>query len=178
MSKSRSKSYNKKKKSSAIYIYLGIFALLIIAVFSLQFFEKDNTLYGMPESKLNSATRELLTDENYQNIILPEALDEKVANKESFFVYMFSPTCSYCKQTTPQIMPIVNELGIELHQFNTLEFKNYQAKYNIEYTPTLVYFENGVEAARIVGGVSADSSTGSTLDDFRNFFETYSTNEG
>lgn len=164
----------KKKQSKTVFIYIGIVILLLAGIFSLKFLEQDSPLYGKPTSELNPATRELLNNENYQNIILPAALDEKVENKEDFLVYMFSSTCIYCKETTPQIMPIVNELGVELNQFNLLEFPEYQAKYNIEFTPTLIYFEDGVEKERIVGGVVAEGSgQGATLEDFRAFFEKY-----
>jgi len=164
----------KKKNNSLVFIYVGIVIVLLVGIFALNNLEKDNPVYGKPTSELNPATRALLDDENYQNIILPETLDEKVANKEDFLVYMFSSTCKYCKETTPQIMPIVNELGVDLNKFNVLEFPEYQAKYNVEYTPTLIYFEDGVEKERIVGGVTADpSSGGSTIEDFRAFFEKY-----
>nr|WP_285855804.1 thioredoxin family protein [Paenibacillus camelliae] len=147
---------------------------MLVGIVVINNLEPDNALYGKPSSELNPATRELLKDENYQNIILPAALDEKVENKEDFIVYMFSSTCIYCKQTTPQIMPIVNELGVEMHQFNVLEFPEYQTKYNVEFTPTLIYFEDGVEKERIVGGVTVEGSNqGSSLEEFRAFFEKY-----
>ncbi|MFC6332496.1 thioredoxin family protein [Paenibacillus septentrionalis] len=164
----------KKKKSNMVFIYIGVVVVLLVGIFALGNLQQDNPLYGKPTSELNPATRAQLNDENYQNIILPAALDEKVENKEDFIVYMFSSTCIYCKETTPQIMPIVNELGVELNQFNLLEFPEYQAKYNVEFTPTLIYFEDGVEKERIVGGVSAEGSgQGATLEDFRAFFEKY-----
>jgi len=164
----------KKKKNNMVFIYIGIVVVLLVGIFALNNLEQDNPLYGKPASKLNPATQAQLNDVNYQNIILPEALDEKIENKEDFFVYMFSSTCNYCKATTPQIMPIVGELGIDLHQFNVLEFPEYQVKYNIEFTPTLIYFEGGVEKERIVGGVAAEGSVqGATLEDFRAFFEKY-----
>lgn len=164
----------KKKKNNMVIIYAAVVVVLLVGIFALDKLQKDNPIYGKPTNELNPATRELLKDENYQNIILPAALDEKVQNEEDFLVYMFSSTCKYCKETTPQIMPIVNELSVELNQFNVLEFPEYQAKYNIEYTPTLIYFEGGVEKERIVGGVMPEGSTsGATLEDFRAFFEKY-----
>src|SRR5690606_9607829 len=98
------------KKSNMVFIYLGIVIVLLVGIFSLGKLEKDNPLYGKPNNELNSATRELLNDKNYQNIILPEQLDQKIANKEDFFAYMFSASCHFCKETTPQIIPVVDEL--------------------------------------------------------------------
>ena len=164
----------KKKKSNMVLVYIGIIVVLLVGIFAMGKLEKDNPLYNKPTNELNSATRALLNDENYQNIILPEELDQKIVDKEDFVVYMFSASCSYCKQTTPQIMPIVNEIGLDLPQFNLLEFPKYQQKYGVEYTPTLIAFENGVEVERLVGGVVAEGSQeGATLSDFRTFFEKY-----
>lgn len=157
-----------------VYVYIGIVIVLLVGIFSLGKLEKDNPLYNKPAKELNAATRALLNDANYQNIILPEELDQKIEEKEDFLVYMFSASCSYCKATTPQIMPIVAELGMDLPEFNLLEFPAYQAKYNVEYTPTLIAFEDGVEVERIVGGVVEEGSAeGATLNDFREFFEKY-----
>lgn len=164
----------KKKKSNMVFIYLGIVIVLLVGIFSLGKLEKDNPLYGKPNNELNSATRELLNDKNYQNIILPEQLDQKIANKEDFFAYMFSASCHYCKETTPQIIPVVDELDIKLEQFNLLEFPEYQQKLGVEFTPTLIYFKDGVEADRLEGGIRSETAAeGHTVDDFRNFFEKY-----
>jgi hypothetical protein len=46
-------------------------------------------------------------------------------------------------------MPMAKELGIDLVQYNLLEFKPGWDKYRIEVTPTIVQFKDGKEAARI-----------------------------
>jgi thioredoxin 1 len=84
---------------------------------------------------------------------------------------MYAATCPYCLATTPDLMKLADDLSVHIDQFNLLEFKSYQQKYNIEYTPTLVYFEDGVEKERIVGGLSEDSSAGNTIEDYKAFFE-------
>lgn len=168
------KKKNQKKKSNMVLVYIGIIVVLLVGIFAMGKLEKDNPLYNKPANELNAATRDLLNNPDYQNIILPEELDQKIVDKEDFVVYMFSSSCVYCKATTPQIMPIVNELGMDLPQFNLLEFPKYQAKYGVEYTPTLIAFEDGVEVERLVGGIVADGSPeGATLSDFRTFFEKY-----
>lgn len=157
-----------------VFVYIGIIVVLLVGIFAIGKLEKDNPLYNKPTSDLNAATRALLNDPNYQNIILPEELDQKIVDKEDFVVYMFSASCNYCKDTTPKIMPIVNELGLDLPQFNLLESPNYQAKYGVEYTPTLIAFEDGVEVERLVGGIVEEGSPeGATLGDFQAFFEKY-----
>lgn len=167
-------SMKSKKKLKMIYIYLGIIIILFGGIYALGNLEKDNKLYGMPASKLNPATKQLLDNPNYQNIILPDELDKKVADKEDFFVYMFAANCPHCMNTTPQLMPLAQELNIDMPMFNLLEFRTYYNKYAIEYTPTLVYFKDGVEVDRMVGGLSESDAQGYSLDDYREFFNKYS----
>lgn len=110
---------------------------------------KDNP-YGT--NKLEQSTIDLIGDKNYSNIILPDDLKKKLDAGESATVYFFSPLCGYCKEMTPVMMPIANNMDVEVLQFNVLEFGNEAAPYQIEATPTLIYFENGEEVGRMVGG--------------------------
>jgi len=160
---------NAKKLS----IFFGILAVLIVALVVLNK-SQPNTVYGKPSNDLYPATRAILNDPNYNNIMIPKELEEKLNNKESFFVYFFASDCPHCKLTTPQLKPLADELGVNLHQFNLREFETYFGKMNIEATPTLVYFKDGVESARLKGGLKESATTvGYTLDDFRSFFDTH-----
>ncbi|QJD81884.1 thioredoxin family protein [Cohnella herbarum] len=157
---------NAKKLS----IFFGTLAVLIVALVVLNNMRPD-TVYGKPSDDLFPATRDILNDPNYNNIMLPDVLEEKLKNKESFFVYFFSSSCPHCLLTTPQLKPLADELGVNLHQFNLLEFGDYYGKMKIEATPTLVYFKNGVESERMKGGLKEGSaSDGYALDDFKAFF--------
>ena len=115
---------------------------------------KDNP-YGTNE--LKQSTIDLLSNENYKNIILPDALAEKVASGEGVVGYFFSPECSHCMNYTPKMMPIAKELEIEVNQLNLLEFDSWET-YNITATPTLIYFEDGKEFARIEGDASEETT--------------------
>ncbi|MFD0586690.1 thioredoxin family protein [Paenibacillus sp. GCM10027627] len=170
----KSNAAKKKKKSNMIYVYLGIVVLLIASLFVLGNIEKDNKLYGMPVSDLNPETKALLDNPNYQNIILPDQLDKKIADKEDFYVYMFSASCKYCQVATPQLVPIAQELNVDFPMFNLLEFPTYQTKLNVEYTPTILYFQDGVEVDRLEGGIREEGTTqGNSLDDFKAFLSKY-----
>lgn len=64
-----------------------------------------------------------------------------------------------------------------MHEFNLREYEDGWDKYKIEYTPTLIYYEKGVEKERMVGGLKeSPSDNGYTLDDFKAFFEKYKKN--
>lgn len=154
---------------------LLMFGIIIVVLFGALFIinkQDSNNVYGKPSAQLNSATKKLLNDPNYQNIILPGPLDELAASTEGGIVYFFASDCQYCKETTPLLMPIADELGANIEQFNLREYTDYFNKYGIQYTPTLVYFEGGKEVDRLVGGISTQA--GNTEDDFRAFIEKYS----
>ena len=100
---------------------------------------------------LHAETIDLLDNENYQNIILPEDLEKKLANKEDATVYFFASDCIYCQQATPILAPMAEELGIDSVEYNLLEFQQGWKDYQIQSTPTIVQFKDGKEVARIVG---------------------------
>ncbi|HZW68434.1 MAG TPA: thioredoxin family protein [Pseudogracilibacillus sp.] len=108
----------------------------------------ENNPYG--KETLHQETIDQLNDPLYDNIILPEELDEKLENGEDVTVYYYSPTCVYCQRTTPMVVPIAEELDIDLKKMNLLEFDlmNY---YDVEGTPSIIHYENGEEVDRLVG---------------------------
>jgi len=153
-----------------------IYAAVVIVLFGLIFIlnqQSKNELYDKPVSQLNAATKEILDDPNYQNIILPKELDSTVKSGEPAFIYFFASNCEHCRATTPLLNPIIDELGLNVPQFNLIEFTEYYRKYNIEYTPTLSYFEGGKEVARKVGGMQPEGGggTGFTADEIRAFLQ-------
>ena len=135
-----------------VLIFLGIIIVLFGSLAFLtnrQNSEKvsEDNPYG--KSSLHPETIALLDDENYQNIILPDELDQKLADQGDTTVYFFQSTCEYCKQATPILSPLAEELGIDLVQYNLLEFEQGWDDYAIEGTPTIVQFKDGKEVARI-----------------------------
>ncbi|MGM9949419.1 MAG: thioredoxin family protein [Lysinibacillus sp.] len=141
----------------AIALFIGIIVLTNMSNAD----KLEDNPYGT--DNLNQATIDLLDDENYQNIILPEDLEEKIESGEDVFAYLFSPLCGYCMEFTPKLMAVAGEKGIQIDQLNVLEFENAKPTYKLEGTPTLIYFEDGKEVARIVGDYSKD--------EIRQFFE-------
>lgn len=136
-------------------IVVVLFAGIIILTNVANQDKLENNPYGT--DNLEQSTIDLLDDKNYQNIILPKALNEKIESGEAVFAYMFSPECSHCKVMTPALMPIADELGVQIDQLNILEYEQGWDDYNVEYTPTLIYFENGKEVNRLVGDYSKDT---------------------
>ncbi|MEH7385600.1 thioredoxin family protein [Bacillus sp. JJ1521] len=108
---------------------------------------------GNPFGKKNlePATIKQLDDPNYGNQILPDELETKLENGETMTVYFYASDCVHCQNTTPVIVPMVDEMGLDLKKLNLLEFKDQWNKYGIQSTPTLIHFENGEEVSRLVG---------------------------
>ncbi len=64
---------------------MSIYLIIVVALFGLIFVlnqSDKNALYGKPSSQLNPATKALLNDPNYQNIILPDELNTRVKSAE------------------------------------------------------------------------------------------------
>jgi thioredoxin 1 len=159
-----------------LLIYLSIIIALFVGFYALNYYangSSDNP-YGMRESELTPSTRKQLNDSNYQNIILPDQLKSKLANKESGFIYFFSPECPHCVATTPLLNPVAEKLQVDLPKFNLLQFTDGWQSYNIEFTPTLVYYKDGVEVDRMVGGMEIVAGDGGhPKADFEQFFNKY-----
>ena len=128
-----------------IIIFLAVIIVLFATIAVINNKQTAQKVEGNPYGKdtLDPATIAQLDDENYQNIILPEDLEKKLANKEDGVIYFYSSTCAHCKSATPKIMEEAEKLGIEVLQYNLQEFEQGWDDYGIQSTPTLVVFEDG-----------------------------------
>lgn len=113
---------------------------------------KEDNPYG--DKKLQRSTIEQLDDPLYDNQIMPDDLREKIDSGESVTVYFFSPECGHCVNTTPVLVPVTEDLGVDMVKLNLLEFPEEWEGFNIESTPTVVHYEDKKEVARIIGSQS------------------------
>lgn len=138
-----------------MFLILGVVIILFGALYYANHYKNKQVLvnndnpYG--KEKLEQATIDQLSDPLYQNQITPDVLEEKLANKEDVTIYFYSPTCSYCKKTTPVLVPVAKELGVNVEKFNLLEFPEQWDTYKIEGTPTVIHYKDGKEYERITG---------------------------
>ncbi len=130
-------------------VVLAIFALIVFLTNQSQDEKLADNPYGTDD--LEPSTIDQLDDENYQNIALPEDVNEQIQSGEPTTVYFFSPTCQFCQQTTPILMPVAEDMEVDVLQYNLLEFEQGWSDYAVEATPTLVHYEDGKEVARWVG---------------------------
>lgn len=161
----------RKKSYKGLYLFGGTLLVLVGLLAFLNTQGAKSELYGGKKTAdLHPSTRTILNDPNYQQIIVPETMNKKLESKDSFFVYFFSPDCPSCQATTPELMPLAKEAGVFLHQYNLREYQEGLRGHNIDSTPTLVFYENGAEKERIVGGIHPG---GNTKETFTQFFEKY-----
>lgn len=149
-------------------IVVGVVVLFGGLYFAIDYKDKqaiENHDNPYEKNKLAQETIDDLKDPLYQNQITPNFFADKLASKEDVTVYFYSPTCSYCKKTTPVLMPLVEKEGIELKKMNVLEFPKEKKKYNLEGVPTVIHYKNGEEVGRIVGDQPAEN--------FESFFNEY-----
>lgn len=153
-----------------LLIFGGVIVVLFVAIIALTNMSNSSKLKDNPygTNELNQATIDLLTDPNYQNIILPDTLAAQIEAGEPTVAYLFSPLCSHCKNYTPKLMPLAEEYGVTVNQLNVLEYEDAWDTYAIDSTPTLLYFENGEQVAKQVGDAPEEQT--------RQFLEQVKTN--
>ncbi|MFT8321042.1 MAG: thioredoxin family protein [Bacillus sp. (in: firmicutes)] len=136
-----------------ILFFLIFIIVLFAGVAFLSHMKKEKAMENSPygDKDLAAATIEQLNNPNYQNIIQPKELEKNIKEKKDVTVYFYSPDCTYCQKTTPIVNPVAEDLGIDLVQYNLLEYEQGWDDYAIESTPTIVQFKDGKETKRIVG---------------------------
>lgn len=136
-----------------VIIFGSAIVILFIAIALLTNASQTQKIEGNPYGKddLDTATIDILDDPNYQNLILPEELEEQLENGEEVTVYFFSPQCEFCLEATPRLVEVADEVNVDIKQYNLLEFEQGWNDYNIRSTPTLIHFENGEEVDRLLG---------------------------
>ena len=100
-------------------VVLAIFALIIVLTQMSKSEKLANNPYDTDD--LDPATIDQLDDENYQNIALPDEVNKQIQSGEPTTVYYFSPTCSHCQATTPVLMPVAEDMDVDVLQYNLLE---------------------------------------------------------
>jgi thioredoxin 1 len=130
-------------------VIIAIFILVVVLSNKSNEAKLKENPYGT--DMLAPSTIDLIGNENYSNIVLPDTLFKQIEAGKSVTAYYFHPECQYCMQMTPVMMPIAKEMGVNVQQYNMLEFGQQAVAYGIESWPALVHYENGKEVGRMVG---------------------------
>lgn len=92
-----------------------------------------------------------LREKNESNSMTPSKLVTAINSEDDILVYFYQTDCVYCKQAKPIIDSLVDEMEIELENFNLQEYTAEWENFNITGTPTLVHYKDGAEVSRIDG---------------------------
>lgn len=116
-----------------IVIFLGIIILIFISLYLIQKEEpkKENFLY--------------------KNEISSENLNKSIASGDPNYIYFYQTDCIHCKKVSPVIIPMAEDLNIDLKVHDLQKNQENWDTYNIQGTPTIVYYKDGKEIDRIHG---------------------------
>lgn len=114
-----------------LLIFLIIFSLFLILVFLTEMSKK-----------------EMINDDNY---ITSTEINTAIDNEKDILVYFYQPNCIYCEKATPIIIPMTNEMGIDLKILNLEDNPSGWEQFNVKGTPVLIHYKNGQEVSRLNG---------------------------
>ena len=109
-------------------------------------------------------------EEHIKEISLDE-FKEKIANKESFALYVGNENCSHCVSYLPTLKSVLKDYNITIYHLDNSklsdkEYAEFKTYINISGTPTIVFITDGEEETtlnRIVG----DTSKEKTIEKFK-----------
>lgn len=149
-----------------IAVLVVVFAIGAIYVMDNKKKELATSAYNPYDKEdLNIETIKLLDKEDYQSIITLNNLVTKIESGQTVFAYFFGPTCDTCLLTTPVLMPVAKELGVQVDQLNMLEYTEGWQMFGIEETPVLAVYKDGKEVSRTQGNMGTEG--------FRTFISNY-----
>lgn len=98
-------------------------------------------------------------------------VNEKLANKESFYFYVGRPTCPYCRHFEPKLLKAIEDTQVPVFYLNTDEedstdVTTFVEEQGIESIPHLTYYKEGEEEDLLAKGSTA------SVDDIRIFLKT------
>lgn len=104
-------------------------------------------------------------EERIKEITLDE-FKEKIANKETFAVYVGNDNCSHCISYRPILEKVLDDYNITIYhvdnsKLDNKEYAEFRTYINISGTPTVAFITDGEEETtlnRITGEVSRDAT--------------------
>lgn len=104
-------------------------------------------------------------EEHIKEISLDE-FKEKIANKETFAIYIGNKGCSHCVSYRPVLEKVLEDYDITIYhidnsKLDNKEYAEFRTYINISGTPTVAFITDGEEETtlnRITGEVSRDAT--------------------
>ena len=165
----KDKEFINDKKRDFIYCVCIVLALLILAFgdqIVLHFIKQvPNNNIKVFENEENQIEKTFLKELTVEEILT------KIEQKESFLLLSIRDNCYTCKTYLPSLKDIFTTNGIQGYylnrslydmdndNFKTLATKDERLKNNLQYTPYLMMFENGVLKDELVGSQPKETVT-------------------
>lgn len=107
-----------------------------------------------------SSTKKHITEINL------EEFKEKIANKESFALYIGNEDCTHCNSYKPVLEKVLDDYNIDIYHLNNRkldddELSEFKTYIGISGTPTVAFIEEGEEETalnRITGEATRDET--------------------
>ncbi|WIG15356.1 thioredoxin family protein [Bacillus thuringiensis] len=87
----------------------------------------------------------------YKNQITPEQLQEDLSDHKEKIVYFYKTTCPHCLRVSPIVVPMAENMKINMQVLNLEEYKQGWDMFQIKGTPTIISYKDGKEVNRILG---------------------------
>lgn len=153
-----------------------IFAVIIVVLFAALYFVTMFKDKQATDGDDNSSSKEELQQDSssssgdslYQNQVTPDDLDNELDEDGGLFVYYYGADCPHCQRVSPILIPMAEEdFGLDMKELNLQEYNNsIWRKYDIEGTPTVVYYQDGKEVDRVSGAAPSEAEIESKYEDF------------
>ena len=90
--------------------------------------------------------------------------NEKLGNKDTFFIEVVQDGCSHCASFTPKLKSVLEDYDVVGYQLNITsisdeDYNDFYSKFGISATPTIFFINKGEETSilqRIEGNVSEE----------------------
>jgi len=97
---------------------------------------------------------------------------EKIANKESFPLFIGNDGCSHCVSYKPVLESVLDEYNITVYHLDNSEltedeYKEFKTYLNISGTPTLAFIVNGDEETTL-NRITGEATRTTTVQKFKN----------
>lgn len=128
---------------------------LYLMIFSL--FKSLSACQVAPSSSINTDSHPSDSTKISAELIHLPQLREKLANKETFYLYIGRPTCSYCRNFEPKLQEAMKETQVPVFYLNTdaedeVEVTIFVDTQGIETIPHLTYYREGQKGDSLTKG--------------------------
>lgn len=93
----------------------------------------------------------------------------KIDNKDSFILYIKQTDCEHCKAFTPDFISVLSQNDIEAYSLNLSNLSDeendtYSELFDVEGTPTVLFFDEGNESLIRIQGEQTKAKIKSKID--------------